>query len=87
MTTSLKDRRARFIVKVCVLEIEKKYDIAEELIRESHHLGLRKAAWGHAIGDFIGNRKNWPAEQAWAIRQWIVAANYANGSTVSERTQ
>lgn len=85
MTTSLKDTRNRFIVKICVLEIEGKYDVAEELIREARHLGLRKSKWLEAIDSFIANRKEFSEHQGWAIRQWLVAANYANGSTVSSR--
>lgn len=85
MATSIKDKRNRFIVKIAVLTIEGKWDIAEELIREARPLGVRKPAWQHTIGDFIGNRKNWPDRQGWAIRQWIVAANYANGSTITPR--
>lgn len=85
MASNAKPARDRFILKVAVLHLEGKNDIAEELIREARALGLRKPGWLKAISVFIDNRNKFPRSQEWAIRGWILSANAVNGSTVNAR--
>lgn len=87
MTDSLTETRRKWILKVCIFEIEERLDIAEEFIRGSYHLGLRKKSWQEAFSGFAAYREDYPDHQRQAIRQWIVAANYANGSNVSARIE